>query len=75
MAKEAKNCSRLEKKLKTLLGGYQARAHSLIKQLQDSYEQIEQNYLSLSTFKFLEKIETAAIPKRLEVKLILIIKI
>lgn len=67
MAKEAKKCSKLEKKLKTLLGGYQARAHSLIKQLQDVYEQIEQNYLSLSTFKFLEKMETTAIPKRLEV--------
>lgn len=67
MAKEAKKCSKLEKKLKTLLGGYQARAHSLIKQLQETYEQIEQNYLSLSTFKFLEKLETNAIPKRLEV--------
>jgi pre-mRNA-splicing factor CDC5/CEF1 len=67
MAKEAKKCSKLEKKLKTLLGGYQARAHSLIKQLQDTFEQIEQNYLSLSTFEFLEKMETAAIPKRLEV--------
>ncbi|CRK87522.1 CLUMA_CG001323, isoform A [Clunio marinus] len=66
MAKEAKKCSKLEKKLKTLLGGYQARAHSLIKQLQDTFEQIEQNYLSLSTFQFLEKMETAAIPKRLE---------
>lgn len=69
MAKEAKKCSKFEKKLKTLLGGYQARAHSLIKQLQDTYEQIEQNYLSLSTFKFLETMETAAIPKRLEVNL------
>lgn len=69
MAKEAKKCSKLEKKLKTLLGGYQARAHSLIKQLQDIYEQIEQNYLSLSTFKFLEQMETTAIPKRLEVSL------
>lgn len=67
MAKEAKKCSKLEKKLKTLLGGYQSRAHSLIKQLQDTYDQIEQNYLSLSTFNFLEKMETAAIPKRLEV--------
>lgn len=67
MAREAKKCSKLEKKLKTLLGGYQSRAHSLIKQLQDTYEQIEQNYLSLSTFKFLETMETAAIPKRLEV--------
>lgn len=68
MAKEAKKCSKLEKKLKTLLGGYQARGHSLVKQLHDTYEQIEQNYLSLSTFIFLEKMETAAIPKRLEVK-------
>lgn len=68
MAKEAKKCSKVEKKLKTLLGGYQSRAHSLIKQLQDTYEQIEQNYLSLSTFKFLETMETAAIPKRLEVR-------
>jgi len=66
MAKEAKKCSKLEKKLKTLLGGYQARAHSLIKQLQDTYDQIEHNYLSLSTFKFLENMETTAIPKRLE---------
>lgn len=71
MAREAKKCSKLEKKLKTLLGGYQARAQSLIKQLQDTYDQIEQNYLSLSTFKFLEKMETAAIPKRLEVSLTL----
>lgn len=69
MAKEAKKCSKLEKKLKTLLGGYQARAHSVIKQLQDTYDQIEQNYLSLSTFKFLENMETAAIPKRLEVRI------
>ena len=67
MAKEAKKCSKLEKKLKTLLGGYQGRAHSLIKQLQETFDQIEQNYLSLSTFVFLEKMETAAIPKRLEV--------
>lgn len=67
MAREAKKCSKLEKKLKTLLGGYQARAHSLIKQLQDTYDQIEQNFLSFSTFKFLENMETAAIPKRLEV--------
>lgn len=66
MAREAKKCSKLEKKLKILLEGYQTRAFSLIKQLQDTYEQIEQNYLSLSTFKFLEKMETTAIPKRLE---------
>lgn len=68
MAKEAKKCSKIEKKLKTLLGGYQARAHSLMKQLQETYDQIEQNSLSLSTFKFLEKMETNAIPKRLEVR-------
>lgn len=67
MAKEAKRCGKTEKKLKTLLGGYQARAQALIKQLLDTYEQIESNYLALSTFKFLDSQENIAIPKRLEV--------
>ena len=67
MAKEAKRCGKIEKKLKILTGGYQARAQALIKQLQDTYEQIEQNTLALSTFKFLAEQESVAIPRRLEV--------
>ncbi|KAL5291785.1 CDC5L family protein [Megaselia abdita] len=66
MAKEAKRCGKIEKKLKILTGGYQARAQVLIKQLHDTYEQIEQNVLALSTFKFLAEQEATAIPKRLQ---------
>lgn len=70
MAKEAKRCGKIEKKLKILTGGYQARAQALIKQLQDTYEQIEQNTLALSSFQFLAEQEAIAIPRRLEVILI-----
>ncbi|XP_034106393.1 cell division cycle 5-like protein [Drosophila albomicans] len=66
MAKEAKRCGKIEKKLKILTGGYQARAQVLIKQLQDTYAQIEQNSLSLSTFRFLGEQEAIAVPRRLE---------
>lgn len=45
----------------------QARAQALTKQLYDTYEQIEQNSIALSTFKFLAEQEEAAIPRRLEV--------
>lgn len=47
---------------------FQARAQALIKQLEDTYEQIEQNNLALSTFKFLAEQEDLAVPRRLEVK-------
>lgn len=91
MAREAKRCGKIEKKLKVLTGGYQvddkndistaqwalsfcfffsnlqARAQALIKLLQDTYDQIEQNNLSLSTFNFLAEQEKHAIPRRLEV--------
>lgn len=70
MAKEAKRCGKIEKKLKILTGGYQARAQALIKQLQDTYEQIEQNTTALSTFKFLAEQESVAIPRRLEVRIL-----
>ncbi|XP_053679904.1 cell division cycle 5-like protein [Anopheles nili] len=66
MAKEAKRCGKIEKKLKILTAGYQARAQALIKQFQDTNEQIEQNSLALSTFMFLAAQEDLAIPKRLE---------
>lgn len=66
MAKEAKRCGKIEKKLKILTGGYQARAQALIKQYQETNEQIEQNNLALSTFKFLAAQEDLAIPKRME---------
>ncbi|XP_046818091.1 cell division cycle 5-like protein [Vespa crabro] len=64
MTGEAKRAARMEKKLKVLTGGYQTRAQVLIKQLHDLCEQIEQAYLELSTFKFLQNQEEAAVPRR-----------
>ncbi|XP_047525710.1 cell division cycle 5-like protein [Pieris napi] len=66
MAKEAKKCSKMEKKLRVLTGGYQSRTASLIKQFQELQEQIEQANLELSTFRFLAEQEKAAIPRRIE---------
>ncbi|PSN39298.1 Cell division cycle 5-like protein [Blattella germanica] len=66
MTREAKRAAKMEKKLKILTGGYQSRAQALIKQLHDLYEQIEQGQLELSTFRFLQRQEMAAIPRRLE---------
>ncbi|KPJ18994.1 Cell division cycle 5-like protein [Papilio machaon] len=66
MAKEAKKCSKMEKKLRVLTGGYQSRAASLIKQFGELQEQIEQANLELSTFRFLADQEKAAIPRRIE---------
>lgn len=66
MATKAKHCVKMEKKLKILTGGYQARAQALNKELQDTYDQIDSNHLLLSTFKCLGKQEDLAIPKRLE---------
>ena len=45
---------------------FQTRAQVLIKQYQDLQEQIEQSHLELSTFKFLQSQEEAAIPRRIE---------
>lgn len=67
MAKEAKRCSKMEKKLRVLTGGYQNRAQALIKQFQELNDQHEQAHLELSTFKFLADQEKAAIPRRIEV--------
>lgn len=67
MAREAKRCGKIEKKLKILTGGYQAKAQALTKQLQETFEHIEQSHLALSTFRFLAQQEETAIPRRMEV--------
>ncbi|XP_058788836.1 cell division cycle 5-like protein [Phymastichus coffea] len=66
MTVQAKKAAKLEKKLKITLGGYQTRAQVLIKQYTDLQDQIDQLRLELSTFKFLQKQEDAALPRRLE---------
>lgn len=45
----------------------QARAQAIAKQINEVYDQIDQNSLALSTFKFLASQENAAIPRRLVV--------
>ncbi|XP_043464216.1 cell division cycle 5-like protein [Leptopilina heterotoma] len=65
MTGEAKRAAKMEKKLKILTGGYQGRAQALAKQLNDTWTQIEQLRLELSTFKFLKGQEEAALPRRI----------
>ncbi|EZA47440.1 hypothetical protein DMN91_005468 [Ooceraea biroi] len=65
MTGEAKRAARMEKKLKILTGGYQTRTQVLTKQLHELGEHIEQAHLDLSTFKFLQTQEEAAIPRRI----------
>lgn len=67
MSREAKRAAKMEKKLRILTGGYQSRAQSLIKQLQDLYEQTDQAHLELNTFRFLQEQEKAALPRRIQV--------
>lgn len=67
MTKQAKKAAKLEKKLKILTGGYQARAAALGKQCGDTHDQIEQGEVELKTFQRLQELEQQAIPKRLEV--------
>jgi pre-mRNA-splicing factor CDC5/CEF1 len=66
MTKQAKRAAKLEKKLKILTGGYQARASSLGQQLAEVHEQAEQGHVELQTFKRLHDMEAVAIPRRLE---------
>lgn len=72
MAKDARRCGKIEKKLKILTGGYQARAQAITQQLHDTFEQIEQTATSLESFKHLEIQEDVAIPRRLEVSICLL---
>ncbi|XP_051173244.1 cell division cycle 5-like protein [Leptopilina boulardi] len=65
MTGEAKRAAKMEKKLKILTGGYQGRAQALAKQLNDTWTQIEELRLELSTFKFLKSQEEAALPRRI----------
>ncbi|UJR33245.1 hypothetical protein I4U23_020700 [Adineta vaga] len=66
MGLEAKRAAKLEKKLKTLLGGYQSRGQALIKALNDVYDQIDQTQVEAKTFELLRQNEVLAIPKRIE---------
>ncbi|KAK7485200.1 hypothetical protein BaRGS_00023610 [Batillaria attramentaria] len=49
MTRDAKHATKLEKKLKILLGGYQSKGR--IKQMTDLSDQLEHTYLEMKTFK------------------------
>ncbi|RZF40584.1 hypothetical protein LSTR_LSTR007467 [Laodelphax striatellus] len=66
MTKEARRAAKMEKKIKIITGGYQTRSQGLVKQFQDLIDQVEQAHMELSTFKFLQQQEEAAIPRRIE---------
>ncbi|XP_053212164.1 cell division cycle 5-like protein [Panonychus citri] len=65
MTKDAQKASKMEKKLKILLGGYQSRAQGLTKQFQETVEQIEATRIELETFRMLKDHEDIAIQKRI----------
>ncbi|KAF6779898.1 hypothetical protein AHF37_00580 [Paragonimus kellicotti] len=67
MAEEAKRAAKMEKKLRILLGGYQSRAQTLMKAIQESVDQIEQSHMELVTYERLREQEAGAIVRRLEV--------
>jgi pre-mRNA-splicing factor CDC5/CEF1 len=66
MMKDAKRAAKLEKKLKVLMGGYQARALGLSKQMADIHDQVEQTFIEMKTFEALRIQELQSIPIRLE---------
>ncbi|CAH8574777.1 unnamed protein product [Heterobilharzia americana] len=67
MAEEAKRAAKLEKKLRILLGGYQSRAQTLMKAIEESVDQIEQSHMELTTYERLHEQELCAIARRSEV--------
>ncbi|KAL5960739.1 Cell division cycle 5-like protein [Taenia solium] len=66
MAEEAKKAARQEKRLSILLGGYQSRAQTLIKAIQESVEQIEQSQIELTSLEHLRQQEIGAVVRRTE---------
>ncbi|XP_047128533.1 cell division cycle 5-related protein isoform X1 [Hydra vulgaris] len=65
MTEDAKKATKLEKRLKLLLGGYQSRAVGLSKQISDLHDQIEQSRIEAETFEMLHKQELHAVPRRI----------
>eukprot|EP00761_Pharyngomonas_kirbyi_P004615 gb/GECH01004620.1/.p1 GENE.gb/GECH01004620.1/~~gb/GECH01004620.1/.p1 ORF type:complete len:763 (+),score=306.82 gb/GECH01004620.1/:1-2289(+) len=61
----AKHAAKLEKKVGTLMGGYQKRSSSLKSEIQSLHEQIEQASIELESFKMLSQFEETAAKTRL----------
>lgn len=66
MTADAAKAAKQEKKLGTVLGGYQARFKTLSAKLASVYEQLDESILALDNFRILALSEEAAVPRRLE---------
>ncbi|KAH7722287.1 hypothetical protein AAVH_10144 [Aphelenchoides avenae] len=64
MAQQAKKASKMEKKLKTKLHGYQVREHDLSAKIKAVREEQENQLIQLKTFSRMEENEQKAIVKR-----------
>lgn len=67
MTADAAKAAKQEKKLGTVLGGYQARFKTLSSKLASVYEQVDESLLALDNFRILAHSEQAAIPRRIEI--------
>ena len=66
MTKEAKQAAKIEKKLKVILGGYQAKAMALSKQIEEINDQLDTVSVENVTYSKLRETEQSIIPYRLQ---------
>ncbi|KPM01206.1 cell division cycle 5-like protein [Sarcoptes scabiei] len=66
MSREAKRAANLEKKLSILLGGYQKRCQTMLKQIEELNHQLEDSRFQLYSFQSLKVNETRSIEKRID---------
>jgi len=66
MEQEAAKAQKMEGKLNVYLGGYQNRAHTLLQQIQQLSEEIDEVSIELYSFKKLKELESLNIPSRIE---------
>jgi pre-mRNA-splicing factor CDC5/CEF1 len=66
MTREATKAAKVEKKLNTVLGGYQARAKALSDKLSVTSESLSSGRIDLDSFERLAIREEGAVPRRLE---------
>ncbi|KAH9483810.1 Pre-mRNA-splicing factor CEF1 [Psilocybe cubensis] len=66
MAKEASKAAKVEKKLGVTLGGYQARAATLVKRITTAFEEIQNKQVEMESFVRLRANENIAGPRRVE---------
>ncbi|PPQ90126.1 hypothetical protein CVT25_012295 [Psilocybe cyanescens] len=66
MTKEASKAAKMEKKLGVTLGGYQARAGTLVKRISTAFEEMQKGKLDMESFSRLRANETAVGPRRVD---------